>query len=186
MARLTYSMLTSLDGYVADATGNFDWAEPDEEVHAFINDLSRPIGTMLLGRRMYDVLEAWESDEMLVNQPAPIVDFATIWRGSDKIVYSRSLETPRTARTRIEREFDPEAIRRLKATSDRDLSIGGPELAAHALRAGLVDQIHLFLNPIIVGGGNAALPNDLGLPLELQDERRFANGAVYLAYGTKA
>jgi dihydrofolate reductase len=185
MARLFYSMLTSLDGYVADDTGNFDWADPDEEVHAFINDLSRPIGTMLLGRRMYEVLAAWESDDMLVDQPAAIVDFAKIWRASDKIVYSRSLESPRTARTRIERDFDPEAVRRLKATSERDLSIGGPELAAHALRAGLVDQIQLFLNPIIIGSGNPALPADLRLPLELEDERRFANRVVYVAYGTK-
>jgi dihydrofolate reductase len=185
MARLIYSMLTSLDGYVADATGNFDWADPDEDVHAFLNDLSRPLGTMLLGRRMYDVLAAWESDDMLVNQPPYIVDFAKIWRASDKIVYSRSLESPRTARTRIEREFDPEAVRRLKATADRDLSIGGPELAAQAMRAGLVDQIQLFLNPIIIGGGNAALPDDLRLPLELEDERRFANRVVYVAYGTK-
>ena len=182
MAKLIYSMLTSLDGYVADETGNFDWAVPDEEVHAFINDLARPVGTMLLGRRMYDVLEAWESDEMLIDQPESIVDFAKIWRASDKVVFSRSLEASRTARTRIEREFDPEAIRRLKETADRDLSIGGPDLAAQALRAGLVDEVHLFVNPIGVGAGNPALPTDLRVPLELHDERRFANGVVFLGY----
>ena len=185
MAKLIYSMLTSLDGYVADETGNFDWAAPDEDVHAFVNDVARPIGTMLLGRRMYDVLVAWESDDMLVDQPPAIVDFANIWRASDKIVYSRSLESPRTARTQIEREFDPDAIRRLKGTADRDLSIGGPELAAQALRAGLVDEIQLYLNPIIIGGGNPALPSDLRLQLELQDERRFANRVVYVSYGVK-
>jgi dihydrofolate reductase len=184
VAKLIYSMLTSLDGYVADEAGNFDWANPDEEVHGFINDLARPAGTMLLGRRMFDVLEAWESDEMLVDQPESIVDFAKIWRASDKVVFSRSLEAPRTARTRIEREFDPEAIRRLKETADRDLSIGGPDLAAQALRAGLVEEIHLFLNPIVVGGGNAALPDDVRVSLELLDTHRFANGVAHLAYRT--
>ena len=184
MARLIYAALTSLDLYVADKAGNFDWAAPDEEVHAFVNDLTRPVGTMLLGRRMYDVLLAWESDEMLVDQPPPIVDFAKIWLAADKIVYSQSLDEPRSGRTRIERTFDPDVIRQLKATSDRDLSIGGPELAAEAFRAGLVDEVHLFLNPIVVGGGTAALPDDLRLPLELLAERRFASGVVYLRYRT--
>jgi dihydrofolate reductase len=182
MANLIYAALASLDGFVADENGNFDWAAPDEEVHSFVNDLSRPIGTMLLGRRMYDVLDVWDSDAMLADDEPAMRDFATIWRAADKIVYSRSLEAPRTARTRVEREFDPEAVRRLKGTSDRDLSIGGPELAAEALRAGLVDEIQLFLNPVLVGGGNAALPNDLRVPLELVDERRFGNGVVFVRY----
>jgi dihydrofolate reductase len=185
MAKLIYSALTSLDGYVADQNGNFDWAAPDEEVHTFVNDLMRPIGTHLYGRRMYDVLVAWESDDILVDQPPSIHDFAAIWRAADKIVYSRSLESPSSARTRIERTFDPDAIRQLKATADRDIGIGGPDLAAQALRAGLVDEIQLFLNPIIVGGGNAALPDDVRFPLELVDERRFASGVVYLRYRTR-
>jgi dihydrofolate reductase len=146
----------------------------------------RPIGTHLYGRRIYDVLVAWESDDILVDQPECIHDFAAIWRAADKIVYSRSLESPSSARTRIERTFDPDAIRRLKATADRDISIGGPDLAAQALRAGLVDEIQLFLNPIIVGGGNAALPDDVRFPLELIDERRFASGVVYLRYRTRS
>jgi dihydrofolate reductase len=182
MAKLIYSALASLDLYVADETGAFDWAAPDEEVHAAVNDLSRSVGTMLFGRRMYDVLVAWEADDIAVGEPQVIADFAQIWRAADKIVYSRSLETPRSARTRIERAFDPEAIRRLKATSDRDLSIGGPDLAAEAFRAGLVDEVHLFLNPIIVGGGTAALPTGVRVPLELIAERRFGSGVVYVAY----
>ena len=182
MAKLIYSALTSLDLYVADRNGNFDWAAPEADVHTFVNDLLRPVGTHLYGRRMYEVLVAWESPDIEIGEPPIIADFASIWRGADKIVYSRSLETVSSARTRIEREFDPEAIRELKATADRDISIGGPDLAAQALGAGLVDEIHLFLNPIIVGGGNAALPDDIRVPLELLDEHRFANGVVYLGY----
>lgn len=185
MAKLIYSALTSLDGYVADETGNFDWAAPDEEVHTFVNNLMRPIGTHLYGRRMYDVLVAWESDDILVGEPQVTHDFAAIWRAADKIVYSRSLESPSSARTRIERSFDPDAIRHLKATAERDITIGGPDLAAQALRAGLVDEVHLFLNPIIVGGGNPALPDDLRLPVELLDERRLGDGIVYVRYRTK-
>ncbi len=183
MAKLIYAPITSLDLYVADESGNFDWAAPDEEVHTFVNDLTRTVGTMLLGRRMYDVLAAWESDEMLVDEEPAIRDFATIWRATDKVVYSRSLESASRARTRIERRFDPEAIRRLKATADRDVSVGGPDLAAEAFRGGLVDEIHMFLNPIIVGGGTAALPDGVKLRLELLDERRFGNGVAYLRYG---
>jgi dihydrofolate reductase len=182
LAKLIYSALTSLDLYVADQTGNFDWAAPDEEVHQFVNDLLRPIGTQLYGRRMYEVLVAWESDDIAVGEPPVVADFAAIWRGADKIVYSRSLESVSSARTTIERDFDPEAIRAMKASADRDISIGGPELAANAIRAGLVDEIHLFLNPILVGGGNPALPDDVRVPLELLDERRFDNGVVYLRY----
>ena len=184
MAKLIYAALTSLDGFVADASGNFDWANPDAEVHTFVNDLERPIGTHLYGRRMYEVLVAWESDDILVDQPPFYRDFATIWRAADKIVYSRSLQAVSSARTRIEREFDPAAIRKLKVTAERDLTIGGPELAAEALRAGLVDEINLFLNPIIIGVGNPALPADVRLPLELLDEHRFASGVVYLRYRT--
>jgi dihydrofolate reductase len=182
LAKLIYSALTSLDLYVADQTGNFDWAAPDEEVHQFVNDLLRPIGTQLYGRRMYEVLVAWESDDIAVGQPPVVADFAAIWRGADKIVYSRSLESVSSARTTIERDFDPEVIRAMKASADRDISIGGPVLAANAIRAGLVDEIHLFLNPILVGRGNPALPDDVRVPLELLDERRFDHGVVYLRY----
>jgi dihydrofolate reductase len=182
MAKLIYSALTSLDGYVADATGNFDWAAPDEEVHTFVNDLMRPIGTYLYGRRMYEVLVAWESDDILVDAPPFIHDFATIWRAANKIVYSKSLESVSSARTRIERKFDPDAVRQMKAAADRDLSVGGPDLAAQAIRAGLVDEIQLFLVPIVVGGGNPALPDDFRIGLELLDEHRFGNGVVHLRY----
>jgi dihydrofolate reductase len=184
VAKLIYSALTSLDGYVADEHGNFDWAAPDEEVHTFVNDLMRSVGTHLYGRRMYEVLVAWESDDILEGQPPLMHDFATMWRAADKIVYSRSLETVSSARTRIERQFDPDAVRRLKATADRDLIVGGPELAAQAFQAGLIDEVHLFLNPIVVGGGNAALPDDVRIPLELLDEHRFEGGVVHLGYRT--
>jgi dihydrofolate reductase len=181
-ANLIYSALTSLDGFVADENGNFDWAAPDEEVHAFVNDLERPAGTYLLGRRMYDVLAVWDSEDIAVGQPPVIGDYAAIWRAADKIVYSRSLESVSAARTRIERVFEPEAVRSLKAGAARDLSIGGPELAAQALRAGLVDEVRFFLNPIVIGRGNPSLPTDLRVPLRLLDERRFGNGVVYVRY----
>ena len=181
MAELIYSALASLDGYVADEGGKFDWAEPDEEVHGFVNDLSRRVGTFLLGRRMYEVLSAWEAID-LTGEPAAIRDFAEIWRAADKIVYSRTLETAATARTRLERDFDPDAVRELKASAERDLSVAGPELAAHAFRAGLVDECHLFLSPILVGGGTRSLPDGVRLELDLVEERRFGNGAVYLRY----
>ena len=179
VAKLIYSPIASLDGYVADEDGKWDWSEPDEAVHAFVNDLARPVGTWLLGRRMYDVLVAWETID---DEQPEIRDFAEIWRSADKVVYSRTLEAPSSARTRIEREFDPGAVRRIKDESERDLTVGGPDLAAQALRAGLVDEIQLFLSPIVVGGGNAALPGDVRVPLELLDERRFGNGVVYLRY----
>ena len=181
MAELIYSALASLDGYVADEDGKFDWAEPDEEVHAFVNDLSRRVGTFLLGRRMYEVLSAWETID-LTGEPSAMRDFAEIWRAADKIVYSRTLETAATARTRLERDFEPDAVRGLKASAERDLSVAGPELAAHAFRAGLVDECHLFLLPILVGGGTRSLPDGFRLELELVDERRFGNGTVYLRY----
>jgi len=181
MARLIYSAITSLDGYVADDHGNFDWAEPDAEVHAFLNDIERPVGTYLYGRGMYEVMASWETagDESLGTK-----DFAEIWRAADKIVYSKTLESPSTARTRIEREFDPEAVRQLKASASTDLSVGGPNLAAQALKAGLVDECHLFVAPIVVGGGKQSLPDHVRLELELLEERRFANGVVYLRYAT--
>jgi dihydrofolate reductase len=181
MAKLIYAAITSLDGYVADEQGNFDWSMPDEEVHAFVNDLERPVGTYLYGRLMYEVMVNWETIT-LADQPPVGRDFAQLWRAADKIVYSKSLAAVTSARTRLERDFDPEAIRQLKATATRDLSVGGPHLAAQALRAGLVDEIHLFLSPVIVGGGNRALPDGLRLQLELLDERRFGNGVVYLRY----
>jgi dihydrofolate reductase len=183
MARLIYAALASLDGYVADADGSFDWAAPDEDVHSVVNDLQRSIGTLLLGRRMYDVLVAWETIDT-ADEPGVIQDFAELWRASDKIVYSRTLETASSARTRIDRSFDPDAIRQMKATATRDLSVGGPDLAAQALRAGLVDEIHLFLSPIVVGGGTSALPDGIRVHLDLQDVRRFGNGTAHLHYRT--
>ena len=181
MAKLIYSAITSLDGYVADADGRFDWAAPDEEVHAFVNDLERTVGTYLYGRRMYQVMAAWETMPLAGQSPA-MRDYAEIWRGADKVVYSRTLEDVASARTRIERNLDPGAVRELKASAGADLSVGGPHLAAEALRAGLVDEIHLFLNPVVIGGGNQALPDGLRLELELLDERRFGNGVVHLHY----
>ena len=185
MAKLVYSAITSLDGYVADTEGNFDWAAPDEEVHAFINDLERPVGTYLYGRRMYDTMVDWETAHTHADQPAVAQGFTQIWQAADKVVYSRTLETVSSARTRIEREFDPEAVRQMKARAGRDISVGGPDLATPAINAGLVDELQLFLTPILVGGGNRSLPNSVRLNLELLDERRFGNGVVYLRYRIK-
>ena len=183
MAKLIYPAIASLDGYVADEDGNFDWGEPDEEVHAFVNDLERPVGTYLYGRRLYEVMLAWETLD-LADQPPFIRDFAEIWRAADKIVYSKTLETVSSARTRIEREFDPEEVRQMKARVGPDLAVGGPDLAAHAFRAGLVDELHLFVAPIVVGAGKQSLPDDVRLNLELLDERQFGNGMVHLRYRT--
>jgi dihydrofolate reductase len=185
VARLLYSAIMSLDGYVADAGGNFEWAAPDEEVHAFVNDLERPVGTYLYGRRMYETMVAWETMPALTDEPPVVQDFAALWQAADKVVYSRTLETVSSAKTRIERAFDPEAVRRLKARAGRDLSVGGPTLAAQAIEAGLVDECHLFVAPIVVGGGTPALPENVRLPLALLDERRFGNGVVYLRYRTR-
>jgi dihydrofolate reductase len=184
MAKLIYSAITSLDGYVADENGNFDWAAPDEEVHAFVNDLERPVGTYLYGRRMYEVMRYWESAPTSGAEPSVMRDYAELWQAADKIVYSTTLEEVSSARTRLERDFDPEAVRRLKASAESDLSVGGPALAAEALSAGLVDEIHLFLTPIVIGRGNHALPSDVRVNLELLDERRFAGGVVHLHYRT--
>jgi dihydrofolate reductase len=181
MATLSFSALASLDGVIADEQGRFDWAEPDAEVHAFVNDLERPVGTHLYGRRMYEVMVWWETLD-LADVPPHIRDYAEVWRNADKIVYSRTLPSVSSARTRLEREFDPDAVRRLKEEAGRDLSIAGPGLAAHALAAGLVDEVHLLLSPHVVGGGTRVFPDGVHLPLELVDERRFGNGTVYLRY----
>jgi len=181
MAQLIYTGITSLDGYVADTDGNFDWSAPDEDVHAFINDLERDAGTHLYGRRMYEVMQVWESMGG-PGDPPVIQDYAGIWRAADKIVYSRSLDAPQTARTRIERTFDPDAVQRLKKGAGGSIAIGGATLAAAALRAGLVDECRVFLNPVAVGGGLRFLPDDLNLRLQLLDEHRFSNGVMYLRY----
>jgi dihydrofolate reductase len=183
VARLIYSAIASLDGYVEDEHGRFDWAAPDEEVHAFVNDLERPIGTYLYGRRMYETMLFWEGVSTGDAQPAVFRDFAQIWRAADKIVYSRTLRRVSSGRTRLERNLDSGAIRALKETSERDISVGGAELAGEAIAAGLVDECHLFLVPIVVGGGKRALPESVRLRLELLEERRFGSGVVYLHYG---
>jgi dihydrofolate reductase len=182
VAKLIYAAIASLDGYVADEYGKFDWAEPDEEVHAFVNDLQRSVGTHLYGRRMYEVMVGWETDPSLAEQSPVTRDFAELWQAAGKVVYSKTLERASTARTRIERDFDPASVRQLKETAGSDVLVGGPTLAAEAFRAGLVDECHLFLSPIVVGGGKQSLPDNVRLRLELLDERRFRNGVVYLHY----
>jgi len=182
MARLIYTAIASLDGYVADERGKFDWAAPDEEVHAFANDLERQVGTHLYGRRMYETMKVWDSDEILEGQPTVMSDYAEIWRAAEKIVYSRSLGKVETAQTKLERSFDPEAVRALKQAEEQDISIGGVELAAQALTAGLVDEVHLLLVPVVVGAGKPALQTDYQLALDLQEHRSFGNGTVYLRY----
>lgn len=186
MATLIYSAIISLDGYVADENGTFDWAAPDDEVHAFVNDLERPVGTYLYGRRMYEVMVFWETAHTRPEQSPVIQDFASIWQMADKIVYSRTLEAVSSVRTRIERDFDPEAVRRMKTAAGSPISVGGPNLAAQALKAGLIDECHLFVAPIVVGGGTQALPNNVRLTLELLDERRFSSGVVHLHYHIRA
>jgi dihydrofolate reductase len=183
MGKLSYSAITSLDGYVNDESGGFEWAAPDEQVHAFVNDLERPIGTYLYGRRMYEVMQFWETVST-ESEPAVMQDYTQLWRAADKVVYSTSLDAVSSARTRIERTFDPSAVRELKASAD--VSIGGPGLAAHALRAGLVDELHQFLNPVIVGGGTHWLPPGLRLDLELLDEARFPSGVIHLHYRVRS
>src|SRR5258705_3856891 len=176
MAKLIYSAIASLDGYVADEDGKFDWAAPDEEVHAFVNDLERSIGTYLYGRRLYDTMVTWETVPSGPDQQPVVRDYAEIWRSADKVVYSTPLEGVLSARTRIERQFESDAVRQIKASADRDVSVGGSHLAAQAIRAGLVDECHLFVTPVIVGGGTPALPDHVRVDLELLDERRFGNG----------
>jgi dihydrofolate reductase len=184
MAKLIYSAISSLDGYIADEDGNFDWAEPGEEVHAFVNDLQRPIGTYLYGRRMYEVMVYWETAHALPDQSPVEQDYTEIWQAADKVVYSKALEKVSSAKTRIERDFDSKAVHQMKASASSDITVAGPNLAAQAIKAGLVDECHLFVAPIVVGGGNRALPNDVRVTLELLADRRFGNGMVYLRYRT--
>ncbi len=185
MAKLIYVMNVSLDGYIADEDGKLDWTAPDEEFFSFINDLERPVGTYLYGRQLYDLMQVWETDPAAAAQSPAAGEFAEIWQAADKVVYSRTLAAASTTRTRIERDFDPEAVRQLKAAAERDLTVGGPTLGAHAIAAGLVDEYHLFVWPVVVGGGKHFLPNRARLQLELLDERRFTNGMVYLRYRTQ-
>jgi dihydrofolate reductase len=185
MARLIYSSISSLDGYIEDSDGKFDWAAPDEEVHKFINDLERTVGTYLFGRRMYETMMVWETDPNLAAESPLMRDFAEIWQAANKIVYSKTLETVHTRKTRIERNFDPEAIRQLKEAAEQDIYIGGPGLAAHAFRSGLIDECQLFLSPIMVGSGKQSIPSNVRLELELMEEHRFSNGMIFLRYRTK-
>lgn len=182
MGTLIYTAIASLDGYVEDEAGRFDWSAPDEEVHAFVNDLERPIGTHLYGRRLYETMVFWETATADADESAVFADYARIWRAADKIVYSRSLQGACSARTRIEHEFDPATVEHLKGSSSADLTIGGAELAGTAIGAGLVDECHLFLCPIVIGGGKRALPDGIRAQLELLDECRFRNGVVHLHY----
>jgi dihydrofolate reductase len=186
MAKLIYSAIMSLDGYIEDEQGRFDWAAPDDEVHAFINDLERSAGTYLYGRRMYETMLGWETDPTLAGHSVLSRDFAQIWQAADKLVYSTSLDAPSTARTRIERTFDIDAVRAMKKSLTSDIAIGGAALAAQAFAAGLVDECHLYLVPVVVGGGKAALPHHVRIDLELLDERRFGNGTVHFRYRTRA
>jgi dihydrofolate reductase len=181
MAELIYTCIASLDGYIADEDGKFDWSAPDEEVHAFVNDLERPIRTYLYGRRLYEVMVYWETFDAQ-DQPPHVLDYANLWRAADKVVYSTTLQAASSARTRIERTFDPKAVHAMKEAADGDLSIGGPTFAAHALRAGLVDEVRVLVSPVAVGGGTRFLPDKVRLDLELVDERKFGNGVVYLRY----
>jgi dihydrofolate reductase len=182
VAKLIYSAITSLDGYVADDNGNFDWAEPDEEVHSFVNDLELSVGTYLYGRRMYEVMSYWETVLESGSHPPFVEEYARIWQSAQKVVYSKSLQAVSTSKTTLEREFDAEAVRQMKASATSDLSVGGPNLAAQALAAGLVDDCHLLMSPVVVGSGNRAMPLNTRLQLELVDERRFGNGVVHLHY----
>ncbi len=186
MAKLIYATPTSLDGYIADETGSPDWAAPDEEGFAFINDLLRPIGLYLYGRKMYETTAIWETPDVIPGLTSAMLNFARIWQAADKIVYSKSLEIVSTPKTRLEREFDPQVVRDLKAQLPHDVSVGGPTLAAHAIRIGLVDEYHLFVVPMMIGGGKRVLPSNVWVKLDLLDERRFANGMVYLRYCTQA
>lgn len=182
MAKLIFAAITSLDGYVEDDAGEFNWAAPDDEVMSFLNDLERPIGTYLYGRRMYETMLYWETADLHRDQAPLEWDWMQLWRAADKVIYSRSLETVSSARTQLERDFDPSAIRKMKSSHERDITIGGPDLAAQAFRAGLVDECQLFLTPVVVGGGKPALPQNVHLDLDLVDEHRFGNGVMFLDY----
>jgi len=181
MSTLIYSAITSLDGYVADTNGNFDWAQPDEEVHTFINDMEKPIGTYLYGRKMYETMAVWETMP-LHDEPDCMRDFAHIWKAADKIVYSKTLKTVSGPKTQIKINFDAQEIKRLKQIESSDLAIGGPHIAAVAIKAGVVDEYHQFIAPVIIGAGNAWLPNNVHINLELVDEKRFPSGFIYLRY----
>jgi dihydrofolate reductase len=183
MAKLIYTAITSLDGYIEDEGGSFEWSAPDEDVHAFVNDLERRMGTYLYGRRLYETMVYWETAP--ADSPAVELNYARVWRSADKVVYSTTLQETASARTRIERTFDPDAVRAMKEAANADLTIGGAALAAHAFRAGLVDEVRLLLNPVVVGGGKRALPDGVRLDLQLLDERRFASGVVYLRYAAR-
>jgi dihydrofolate reductase len=185
MATLLYVMNASLDGYIADEDGNLDWGAPDEEYYSFLNDLVRPVGTYLYGRRLYELMAVWETDPAAAAQSPAAREFAEIWQAADKVVYSRTLQAAATTRTRIERGFDPEAVRQLKAAAEGDLTVGGPALGAQAIGAGLVDEVQLFVWPVVVGGGKRFLPDRVRFQLELLDERRFGSGLVYLRYRTQ-
>ena len=182
MGKLIYATNTSLDGFTEDATGSFDWSVPDEDVHEFYNDMMRGVGTQLLGRRMYETMAVWETEPSFAEESAILADFAAAWQDSDKVVYSTTLTDPVTKRTRIVPAFDADEVRTVKEASSADLLVGGPELAAHALRAGVVDEVSVVLSPVTVGAGKPALATDLRLDLELIDERRFGNGTVHVAY----
>jgi dihydrofolate reductase len=176
----------SLDGYIEDADGNFDWTAPSDEYFVFITDVVRPIGTYLYGRRLYEAMDVWETMPALAAQSELMGDFANVWQAAEKIVYSTTLDDLPTAKTSLVRQFDPHAVRTMKASATSDLIVGGAELAAHAFKAGLVDECHLFVVPVIVGGGKHSLPRDIRIELELLDERRFASGVVYLRYRTRS
>ena len=185
MAKLIYSAIASADGYIEDAAGSFDWAAPDQDVLRFVNDLERPVGTYLYGRRMYETMLYWETAHTVSGQPPFVREFTGIWQAADKIVFSKTLASVLSARTRIERDFDAAMVRQLKSATERDMTVGGADLAGQAIKAGLVDELQLFLTPVVVGGGNPSLPDDVRVQLELIDERRFGNGVVYLHYRTR-
>ena len=185
MAKVIYVMNVSLDGYIEDAHGNFNWTEPDDEVFAFITDLVRSVGIYLYGRRLYDTMAVWETDPGLAAQSELMGDFANVWQAAQKVVYSTTLDAVPTAKTELVRNFDPDSVRDMKASATSDLTVGGPKLAAHAFKAKLVDECHLFIHPVLVGGGKPAFPRDARVQLELLEEHRFGNGVVYLRYRTQ-
>jgi dihydrofolate reductase len=182
MAKLIYVSNVSLDGYIEDEHGSFDWTAPDDELFAFITDLVRPVGTYLYGRRMYETMALWETDPALAAQSELMADFARVWQAAGKVVYSTTFDAVSTAKTRLEHNFDPSSVGDMKASATADLTVGGPNLAAHALKAGLVDECHLFIRPVLIGGGKPALPSDTRAELELLDDRRLSKGVVYLRY----
>ncbi|MGN6330845.1 MAG: dihydrofolate reductase family protein [Motilibacteraceae bacterium] len=181
MARLVYTAICSVDGYVEDAAGGFGWAAPDEEVHGFVNDLERPVSTYLYGRRMFETMRFWETADT-PDEPEVVRDYARVWQDADKVVFSRTLDAVTTPRTRLERTFEPAEVRSLVESAEGEVSIGGAELAGAAIRAGLVDELRLLAVPALVGGGKPALPPGIRLDLELVDSREFANGTTYRRY----